>query len=165
MIKKIPGFEGYYIDHNSKIYTKDFLVRKQSLNKDGYLYITISQNGVNRHLTAHRAVALAFVPNPNPEILTDVNHKNGIRTDNRPINLEWCTRQYNVVHGFKTNGRTVKGRPGSSNALSKLTEVQVKDIKNLLGAGTPYITIQTDYGVSYSTVYRIANNLGWQHVK
>ena len=51
----------------------------------------------------HRLIARAFVPNP--QNLPVINHKNGVRDDNRAANLEWCTNKYNTQglnkrHGF-----------------------------------------------------------------
>lgn len=87
------------------------------LNKRGYVYIGIELNGRSLH-QAHRLVAIVHVPNP--ENKPHVNHKNGIRHDNRSENLEWVTPQENIQHSYDKLGRVPKwNRPkGISNYQS-----------------------------------------------
>lgn len=66
----------------------------------GYRRLLIYYNGYRRHMSVHRLVADAFLPNPLQ--LPEVNHKNGDKSDNSVYNLEWCTAEYNVKHSFDT---------------------------------------------------------------
>lgn len=64
----------------------------------------------------HRLAAYAFIPNP--ENKPEINHKNGIRTDNKAENLEWCTRLENQSHARQMGYY-----------LTKLTSEEVREIR------------------------------------
>jgi hypothetical protein len=66
-----------------------------SLNK-GYPFVALQITGISKKYPIHRIVAQAFIPNT--ENKPCVNHKNGIREDNRVVNLEWCTNKENSIH-------------------------------------------------------------------
>lgn len=70
----------------------------KSISKTGYN--TVSLNGKNVKL--HRVIAEAFIPNPLG--LPLINHKNGVKTDNRLSNLEWCSQSGNLRHAAYTLG-------------------------------------------------------------
>ena len=79
------------------ISTKKIL--KTRTNKKGYLKTNISVHGKIKTIFPHRLVAEIFIPNPNN--YPAVNHINGIKTDNKIDNLEWCTYSYNTRHAVK----------------------------------------------------------------
>lgn len=64
------------------------------LTPDGYLRITLNRKG----FFLHRMVAITFLG----ESKLDINHKNGIKTDNRISNLEYVTKVENMRHAVAT---------------------------------------------------------------
>lgn len=71
-------------------------ILKPATDKWGYHYYVLCVNGDRRTVKAHRLIAMSFIPNP--ENKPTINHKNGIRTDNRVENLEWATNKEQSNH-------------------------------------------------------------------
>lgn len=72
---------------------------KGEITKYGYLRYHITINKKLYHVSAHRLVAKAFIPNPKNK--PEVNHKDGNKLNNCITNLEWCTNLYNQQHAWK----------------------------------------------------------------
>lgn len=69
--------------------------------EDGYYVVRTGISFINdRVYRIHRLVAKTFIPNPDPEHFTDVNHIDGNKSNNRADNLEWCDRSYNLKHSY-----------------------------------------------------------------
>ena len=96
-MKEINGLESYLITKQGAIFSKitnKYLVPK--IDKFGYLQITIKE----KCYRVHRLVAKTYLHNYRN--LDVVNHKNGIKIDNRLENLEWVSQKENVKHSWET---------------------------------------------------------------
>jgi hypothetical protein len=102
-------------------YIKSDTIMKQRLDKDGYCRVQVCKNNKCLGKGVHRLVAYAFIENP--EIKPFVNHKKGIKTDNRATELEWATQSENEKHahriGLKKVSKTGLGKFGVLHIRSK----------------------------------------------
>jgi hypothetical protein len=161
--KDIKGFEGIYKISNlgnvkSFKYNKTRLLKKLP-NTDGYFMVVLCKKGIQKRLQIHRLVCETFIPNI--ENKPQVNHINGIITDNKTENLEWCTASENQIHAYKILKKSVKN--GSKNGMAKLTEDQVKKIK-YSHLGLYQRDIAKIYKVSDATISDIKRGRIWKHV-
>ena len=88
---------------NGKLYPREKILTPIK-RKDGYLKVNLHNDeykgrGKGCECLVHRLVAEAFILNPRD--FTEVNHKDGDKTNNCVDNLEWCSRQQNVLHSYK----------------------------------------------------------------
>lgn len=113
----IKGYEGKYqvsdLGNIRGIDRTDNLGRKvkgktitQQTHKNGYKFVKLRSDGVQKTFSVHRLVADAFCDNPNN--LPEVNHIDEDKNNNRASNLEWCTRQYNNSYGSGLEKRKEK---------------------------------------------------------
>lgn len=121
--KNVKGYENLYLVSNYgniKRIGKN-KNRKFNVTRNGYALVNLYKNGVSKNISVHRIVAEAFLKNIYN--LPQVNHKNGVKTDNRVENLEWISVKENIKHSYRALGRkTSKGNKGNINRITKSTK-------------------------------------------
>lgn len=114
----------------------------------GYKQVRVMMNGRRWCTCAHRLVWHAL-KGPIPRGMV-INHKNGIKDDNRPENLEMVTPSQNASHAMR-NG--LKDQRGEKNPSAKLTDRQVAEIRLVYSqGGYTQEALGEKYGVAFQTI-------------
>lgn len=138
--KSIAGYEGYYeisdigsvrsvdrvISNSNRTQRLKGRLKAFKVDRDGYLKVALSKDGISKTYAVHRLVYETFVG----EIPDgyEINHINCVRDDNRPANLECVTHSDNIKHTIKngrhiTQTRDMKGANNPNFGNRKLSEL------------------------------------------
>jgi len=171
--KAIPNFSRYEASDYGRLRSLNYkcsgriVVLKPAIAKDGYAQTMLQgDNGKYYSYKVHKFVAITFLGNEYPEL--EINHKDGVKTNNYLSNLEYMTRSENVQHSFD-NGLQVSLK-GSKNPASKLTEQDVKDIRqhvaNFEGRYYGRKELALKYGVTECCIKDIVSRRrnSWSHI-
>lgn len=105
--RDIPGYSGLYqVSNLGNIRNRKGKLLRPGTRKGGYKMVILRKNKKNHQMQVHRAVAMAFLPNPNNEPI--INHINENPSDNRLENLEWCNYRYNFYVSSKHENKNKK---------------------------------------------------------
>lgn len=159
--KPIPNHEDYLINERGDVFSKKYnRILAMGYDTHGYVIVSLMYGDKGkrhgRNYPVHRLVAQTFIPNPNN--FSVVNHINGIKTDNRVENLEWCTQKYNCEHASKSNLL----QTGSLRYNAKLKEEYIFWIKKMNSVGISSTLIAKVYDVTPTTIRAVINNKNWK---
>ena len=133
------------------------------VSRKGYIIAALSRGRLAVYRPVHQLVVEAFV-GPIPCGL-QVNHKSGVKSDNRLENLETVTPRENVAHAYRL-GLARRGRVyGEDSGTAKLTNGQVLDIRSRYAAGgVRQIDLANEFGIGRATVGKIVRGERWRHI-
>lgn len=167
--KPVIGYESSYEVSSFGRVRRGPFVMSPSVVKQGYCRLVLCVHDVKKSYFVHRLVAFAFCPGHSP--LKQVNHKNGIKTDNTASNLEWVSDQENRDHA-KTTGLLPTGsrsastkypglRSGERNGNAKIQRSQIPIIQQMRKSGMTLVKIASHFNVTFSCIHRITTKASW----
>jgi hypothetical protein len=98
----IQNVSGYEISSEGRLMNSKGTMFFGHRDDNGYIRVSINEKLYRMHIL----VAKSFIPNPNEK--PHVNHKDGVRDNNKLENLEWVTRSENMQHAYDTGLNTRK---------------------------------------------------------
>jgi len=148
MFVVIKDFPNYSISNDGEIMNnKTGRVLAGGYDQDGYRQVILCDKGRRRNCKIHREVALTFIPNPNNHPI--INHKDGVKSNNKIDNLEWCTISHNTKHAYKLGFLNQKGERNNACANS---DAVVKMVVEGYDGGS-IAKYAKKLGMNYGSVY------------
>ena len=158
-----------YISNMGYIIRNDGKKSMPTRRKDTGYYVIRDGNNILRRI--HRIVADTFLVNPNPGLMTDVNHKDGDKSNNAVSNLEWCSRSQNIQHAYDTGLREQPSGEDSPNAKITLEQAQwIYDNYQVINGKSNGGELAKQFGIHPTTVRAIITGkngngrLQWENI-
>jgi hypothetical protein len=149
--RPVPGYErGYEVSSLGEVRSllRGCRLLKPATNRYGYKQVVLYKDKKPKGHSVHRLVAAAFVPNP--EKLPWVNHRNGVKHDNKVENLEWCTRSENARHAAVSG--LMRPQRGEANGNCSFSDREWRVVSRLSEIGFSQYAIAEMFGTSQGTI-------------
>lgn len=157
IFKSIPGYSPYLISNLGRLSRRGKIL---STPPDQVGYARKYLKDIKKNILIHRAIAMAFIPNPLN--LKEVNHKDGNKKNNDISNLEWVTRKQNAIHASRFGLMHDQNGEGGSRAILK--EIDVKIIREAHALGYRQSALARYFNVTSSNISRICSRINWVNV-
>lgn len=168
----IPGHPSYEVSSMGRVRCWSYMDKPRhrprnlklgSGKKLNYHQITLSKGARQKRewVYVQRLVVEAFL-GPAPKEGMEINHKNGIGTDNRVENLEWVTHSENLLHAVRVGLKITK--KGEDSHSSKITNLQALEIKQRIVNGEKPRHISKDLNISKSVIGNIRHGSSWKQI-
>ena len=161
VIREAP--HGYTVEMDGTVYSTVLGARRKimpTLSTHGYPRVRFVIDGKRRSAFVHKLVMGTFGSAP-PFPGAQIRHLNGDQSDNRIENLAWGTAKDNCDDRAR-HGTTVRGHRIYN---SKLTEEQVREIRQRVGDGEARTHLAREFGVSIKSLSYAASGRTWSHLR
>lgn len=168
--REVPGYPFYEVSPEGEVRSwrtrgqrnkrrSEPVLLKQATDRYGYRQVRLTPpEGGPKTWVVHRLVLFAFVGPP--EEGTEGSHLNGVRSDNRLVNLAWEDRRANSQRRWSHGTMLL----GSGHPRSKLDEAQVARVRAMWKEGHTVACIREAFGVHENSIRGILTGRTWTHV-
>lgn len=159
-MKQHPKYQNLLVGEDGTIFSKitNRFLTPTIKNDTGYMIVYVHDAGKLQRV--HRLVAETFLQG-SPFFGLDVNHIDGVKTNNCVTNLEWCTRSHNIIHAKEIG---LNKSRGETHVDAIHTEVKIREVCSYLEQGFRNQDISSMTGLSTGAISDIRIGRRWKHV-